>query len=133
MRKKIQKKNKKHDCLTEEGFEEEGKKKKVTLFRHSSSTCDALRGPTELIYGCRCTSLMKDLLVRRFGEAAGLRKPKLFRGHGATAERGLTPVPETPPGCQVDLFFRRGSLTKQDPPGQNLAFRETFFCKAFLK
>lgn len=41
------------------------------------------------------------------GEEAGLRKPKLFRGTRAT---GLTSVPETPPGCQVDLFFKVESL-----------------------
>lgn len=77
------------------------KRKSRTFFWHSSCTCDAV--PADL--WLRCTSLMKDLLVLRSGEAAGFRKPKLFRGTRATVERRLTRVPETPPGCQVDLFF----------------------------
>lgn len=59
---------------------------------------------------------MKDLPVLHFGETAGLRK-RVILGHRATAEQGLTSVPETPPGCQMDLFFKRGSVTKQAPDG----------------
>lgn len=44
-------KKKKKKNITKEEFQKR-KKKKITLFRHSSSTCDAVRGRTELIYGC---------------------------------------------------------------------------------
>lgn len=52
----------------------------ITLFRHSSSTCDALRGPTALIYGCVARVWWKIYSCFAFGEAAGLRKAKLFGG-----------------------------------------------------
>lgn len=102
-------------CVTEEGFNTANEKKKSHFFDTLLAHVMPPRlGGTDL-WLCR-TRQMKDLPVLHFGETAGLRK-RVILGHRATAEQGLTPVPETPPGCQMDLFFKRGSLTKQAPDG----------------
>lgn len=117
-------------CVTEEGFNKGNPKKKShffdTLLAHVMSP---RLGGTDL-WLC-CTRLMKDLPVLHFGETAGLRK-RVILGHRATAEQGLTPVPETPPGCQMDLFFKRGvgQNKPQAGPLTNLWFREIYFYMA---
>lgn len=69
----------------------------ITLFRHSSSTCDALRGPTALIYGCVARVWWKIYSCFAFGEAAGLRKAKLFGGTEQLRS-------EVSPRCQKHLL-----------------------------
>lgn len=55
---------------------------------------------------------MKDLLVLCFGEKSVLRNCVILgaqRREDTSIELGLTPVPETPPGCQMDLFLESES------------------------
>lgn len=55
---------------------------------------------------------MKDLQVFSFGEKSVLGKCVILglRARMDTCNWGLTPVPETPPGCQIDLFLGKESL-----------------------